>query len=100
LTIVDDVRLIDLMGTLNTPSCMYTERIISEVSTLAMVQWRLSDGVTATAFLNIDRQNSWEAYAVVRSLRFSVSDAACRSGRLEPRMWQGFPQFWRFRFTE
>jgi hypothetical protein len=101
LTITYDLTLIQLLGMLGTPDCLYHERIINRVSTLMMVQWHFEDdGVTASAFMEINRSNQWGPYADVGSFRLSVSDLRCRSGRLEPSTWQGFPLFWRFRFED
>jgi hypothetical protein len=101
ITLNYDLTLIQLLGTLGTPDCIYHERIIDHVSTLVMIQWSFeSDGVTASAFIDINSANLWSPYAEVGSFRLSVSDITCRSGRLEPRAWQGFPLFWRFRFED
>jgi len=71
------------------------------VSTSVILQWRFEDaGVTASAFIEVNPLNQWGAYATARSLRLSVSDIPCRSGRLEPHDWRGFPLFWWFRFED
>jgi hypothetical protein len=101
MTFTHDFTLIQMLGILGTPDCIYHERIIDDVSTLVMVQWSFeADGVTASAFIDINSDNRWSPYADVGSFRLSVSDITCRSGRLEPRAWQGFPLFWRFRFED
>jgi hypothetical protein len=101
MTLDLDLPLIELIDLLGTPDCLYHERIIADVSTFTMIQWHFdADAVTATAFINVDSENQWGPYTVVRSFRLSASDDPCRSGRLEPRIWRGFPMFWRFGYED
>jgi hypothetical protein len=101
ITLISDFLLIELIDLLGTPDCMYHERILENVNTFVMVQWVFdNDNVTATAFLEINSENRWQPYATVRSFRLSISDNPCRSGRLDPRAWQGFPLFWLFKYED